>query len=84
MTQPLVYTPSSALADRVDRDFTYQRPDAEQVERMAHIRSKCHDLAKDILTMTPASREQSLALTDLEQVSMWCNAAIARNESAAT
>jgi hypothetical protein len=30
--------------------------------------------------MTPVSREQSLALTHLEEVVMFANAAIARNE----
>jgi hypothetical protein len=29
---------------------------------------------------TPESREQSLALTNLEQAVMWANAAIARRE----
>jgi hypothetical protein len=33
-----------------------------------------------ILDLTPESREQSLAITHLEQATMWANAAIARRE----
>lgn len=74
------YDPASTLVQRVNRDFTYQPPNEEQVRRMAHIRQECKNLAALILQDTPASREQSLALTSLEEVSMWSNAAIARNE----
>lgn len=76
----LQYTPANTLVQRVNRDFTYHAPSAEQVERMAHIRQECKNLAAILLAETPASREQSLALTALEEVSMWSNAAIARNE----
>ncbi len=74
------YDPAPTLVQRVNRDFTYQPPNGEQVARMASIRQECKNLAAKILQDTPPSREQSLALTSLEEVSMWCNAAIARNE----
>lgn len=38
------------------------------------------ELAYMICQNTPTSREQSLALTNLEQAIFWANAAIARNE----
>lgn len=44
------------------------------------LRDAGHELAKLINDKTPASREQSLALTHLEDAVMWANAAIARNE----
>lgn len=75
-----VYTPANTLVQRVNNDFTYHAPNAEQVERMARIRQECKNLAALLIERTPASREQSLALTSLEEVSMWVNAAIARNE----
>ena len=37
-------------------------------------------MAEEIVKHTPPSREQSLALTALEECVMWANAAIARNE----
>ncbi len=37
-------------------------------------------LAQYVLALTPESREQSLAVTKLEEAMMWANAAIARNE----
>ena len=37
-------------------------------------------MARCILDRTPKSREQSLALTKLEEAIMWANASIARNE----
>lgn len=75
-----VYTPTPELVKRVRSDFTYHPSNEEQGERMKAIRDNCYQLAHLILNLTPASREQSLALTNLEQVSMWANAAIARNE----
>ncbi|MGP3782344.1 Acb2/Tad1 domain-containing protein [Paenibacillus sp. 1A_MP2] len=37
-------------------------------------------MAELIDEQTPKSREQSLAMTNLEQAVFWANAAIARNE----
>lgn len=37
-------------------------------------------LAQELLKFTPASREQSLALTSLQESMMWANAAIACNQ----
>lgn len=68
------------LTERIESDFTYHPPKGDQVERYAMIRAAAKTLAHDIVTITPESREQSLALTNLEQAVMWANAAIARNE----
>jgi hypothetical protein len=68
------------LSERIANDFTHHPPKGDQVERYAMIRAGAKTLAGDILLLTPASREQSLALTNLEQAVMWANAAIARNE----
>lgn len=61
--------------------FTYHPPTQEQAERMHKIRDWCGDLATLVAELTPSSREQSLALTACEEVSMWANAAIARREA---
>jgi hypothetical protein len=61
--------------------FTHHPPKYDQVERYILLRDSAHELATLILKYTPVSQEQSLAITKLEEVVMWANAAIARNET---
>lgn len=61
--------------------FTYHAPNAEQIPRFGTIRDTAHQFAKEICALTPPSREQSLALTKLDEVVMFANAAIARREN---
>jgi hypothetical protein len=68
------------MLQRLDNDFSYHPPKDDQPERYNHIREVAHDFAVIIVENTPPSREQSVALTLLEQVVMEANAAIARNE----
>ncbi len=71
----------SALHAQINNNFTYHPPKGpEQVKKYEDMRESCKALALEIVEKTPASREQSLALTNLEQVMFWANAAIARNE----
>ena len=65
---------------RIAKDFVYHPPKDDQAERYAAMRKNAGDLASQIMKMTPASREQSTALTKLDEVVFWANAAIARNE----
>lgn len=60
--------------------FTHHPPKDDQPARYTLVRGAGHELAKLIVATTPASREQSLALTHLEEAIMWANASIARNE----
>lgn len=60
--------------------FTYHAPKGDQALRYELIRDQAHNLAAFIVDKTPVSREQSLALTALEEAVMWANASIARNE----
>jgi hypothetical protein len=73
-------TRKKALIDRIHNDFTYHAPKGDQVERYAQLRDKAKEFALLIVDLTPPSREQSLALTYLEQSVMIANASIARNE----
>ncbi|MFA7347324.1 MAG: hypothetical protein WCZ86_06160 [Desulfurivibrionaceae bacterium] len=68
------------LKARAANDFTYHAPFGDQVARYAQIRDRIRELALFIIDATPVSREQSLALTALEQAMFNANAAIARNE----
>lgn len=70
-------TPSPIeLANR----FTYHAPKEGQPEKYQKIRERAHELAEAICDLTPFSREQSVALTKLDEVVFWANASIARNE----
>lgn len=62
----------------LENNFSYHKPDSEQIEKYTIIRSKAKELAYLIDTYASVSREKSLALTNLEQAVMWANAAIAR------
>jgi len=69
------------LAKQIENAFTYHPPHGSQVERYGLIRGQGRTLADTLAKLCPESRELSLALTKLEEVVMWANAAIARNES---
>lgn len=58
--------------------FTYHSPKDDQVKVYESIRREASFFAKYILCMTPESREQDLAITKIEEVVFWANAAIAR------
>lgn len=60
--------------------FTYHAPKPGQPERYQRLRDAARELAALIDAECPESREKSLALTNIEQASMWANAAIARRE----
>lgn len=71
----------------LEKRFTYHPPKEDsalhsftQSERYVIIRDKAKDLGETVLNHTPSSREQSVAITKLEEVVFWANAAIARNE----
>ena len=71
----------SAVLDRISRDFAYHAPHGDQVTRYTSLRETARFFAIQIVNTTPVSREQSLALTKLDEVVTWANAAIARNEA---
>lgn len=66
--------------EQIENSFTYHPPKDDQAQRYEMMRNSAKNLAHHILASTPESREQSLALTKLEEVVMWANASIARNE----
>jgi hypothetical protein len=59
--------------------FAYHRPTGNKADKHEAVREAIHDAATMVVGLTPYSREQSLALTALEEAMMWANAAIARN-----
>ncbi len=67
--------------ETLENNFTYHSPKPGQPQRYQSIWDKAKELAYLIAEETPESREQSLALTNLETSVFWANAAIARNEN---
>lgn len=68
------------MNEQIEKAFTYHSPKGNQPERYTNIRNTGKLLAMLIDESCPNSREKSLAITKLEEVVMWANAAIARNE----
>ena len=74
--------PKSA-AERKEQNrhnLTSQKLTIEAVGKIESIRSIAKEFSDAIVDHTPYSREQSLAITALEEATMWAVAAIARNQ----
>lgn len=73
-----------ALHDRVANDFVLHpiAPDSPAADAADELRALFGALAHGVVDMTPAGREQSLALTKLEEGLFFAIAAIARKEPA--
>ena len=66
--------------EEIRNRFTYPAPKVGQENKYNELRAHAKNLAFLIIDRTPASREQSTAITKLEEVIFWANAAIARRE----
>lgn len=64
--------------NKVDFDFTNHKPTDEGVKLIEQNRSVFKALSRHLINTVPEGREQSLALTNLEQALFWANAAVAR------
>ena len=63
----------------IEKRFTYHSPKGKE-QRFQTLRDNAKSLAYEIKKQCPDSRERSLALTKLEEVIMWANASIARED----
>jgi hypothetical protein len=63
----------------LENNFSYHAPKEGQSEKYVALRDKAKELAYMIEALVPKSREQSVAMTNLETAIFWANAAIARN-----
>ena len=65
----------------IETRFTYHEPKGDwQMRRYEEIRKRAREFALYLSASCPECRELSLAITKLEEVVMWANAAIARRE----
>lgn len=69
-------------SDQLKHRFAFHPADTrEKRTRHEYVRDVCFNAAESIVQLTgPMSREQSLAITKLEETMFWANAAIAREE----
>jgi hypothetical protein len=81
MSDQAKYPVNEQVAKQIRGAFTYHPPHGDQVQRYSAIRDQARVFSKFLSENCPHGRELSLALTSLEQVVMWANAAIARGES---
>lgn len=61
--------------------FTYHPPKGDQPARYVALREDAFVFAKNVIAATPNCREQSLAITAIEEAVFWAIAAIARREA---
>lgn len=66
------------ISAELDHRFNYHAPTPDKVVRHTSVREQCRMLAHDLNDWLPEGREKALAITNLEQVMFWANAAIAR------
>ena len=67
--------------EQIKNNYTYHPPkDKAQQELYSTLRREGKGLAFIIQDFCPESREKSIAMTKLEEVIMWANASIARNQ----
>jgi hypothetical protein len=66
--------------DDLRNRFQFHPPkDNTAADQHDRVRNACLDAAEELVRVTgPMSREQSLAITKLEEAMFWANAAIAR------
>ena len=67
------------MNEKIEDAFKYHEPKEGQPEKYNKIREKAKELAYIIEEVCPNSREKALAMTKLEECSMWANTAIARH-----
>lgn len=66
--------------EQIENNFKYHAATKDQSEKYIKLREKAKELAYMINELCPNSRERALAMTKLEESSMWANASIAREE----
>lgn len=67
--------------DDLVKRFRFHKATEATGAQHATVRLKCFELATELNELLPESREKSLAITHLEEVMFWANAAIARTNS---
>lgn len=73
------YKPDEQEIELLER-WRHFRPHSDQNRRYIKLNQESKSLARVIIYNCPKSREKSVALTKLEEVRLWANNAIMKNE----
>ena len=64
----------------MEKTFAYHKPSAEGLEKITALRELFSSVHSEIKRLAPPSREQSVALTKLEETAMWAIKAVVCND----
>ncbi len=70
--------------EEIKRRVTYHPPTPAALERHQAMRESVETTLANVAAFVPESREQSIAITKLEEALFWANAGIARNHDKLT
>ena len=70
---------NEVMEARLVNSFSYHAPMGDQAERYERLRAAGLDFAREVVRLTPPSREQSLAITAIEEAVMRANQSVALN-----
>lgn len=62
------------------KTFSYHKPGQDGLEKIAKLREAFSQLHSAIEDLAPASRERSVAMTELETAAMWAIKAVVCND----
>lgn len=66
----------------MNKTFAYHKPSPEGLTKIAALRNLFSSVHDSIVETSPKSREQSVALTKLEETAMWAIKAVVCNDPA--
>lgn len=64
----------------MNKTYAYHKPSAAGLEKVAVLRKLFSSVHDQIVELSPKSREQSVALTKLEETAMWAIKAVVCND----
>lgn len=62
------------------KSYAYHKPSVDGIDKIAKLRKLFSDVDDAIRELTPTSREQSVAITNLETTAMWAIKAVVVND----
>lgn len=65
-------------AELVHRTAHHPPPNSKVAEMHGHLRTAAREMMMAVAELVPEGREQSLAITKIEEAMMWANAGIGR------
>jgi hypothetical protein len=70
------------MGQLIDKPYAYHKPSADGLEKINRLRAHFSETERLIREVCPASRHQSVALTNNETTAMWAIKAVVFNDPA--